>query len=121
MYNILIIEDHKDFRQAVSQYLRIKKVKANLLEAATGKEGVELATLNRPEIVLMDFCLSGLNGAGAAAQIKANVPECSIILLSTFDLQDAQPFINREIIRALISKSDLCEKLIPHINTILCS
>jgi len=119
MSTILIIEDHKDFRQAVKHYLEVSNVKAELLEASSGEEGVILAKRNKPDIILMDFWLRGINGVEAATQIKASVPDCSIILLTMFDLKDVQPLVNREIIKEFISKSDLFEKLLPSINKIL--
>ncbi len=119
MSTILIIEDHKDFRQAVRQFLEVSHVKADLLEASSGEEGILLAKRNKPEIILMDFWLRGINGVDAATQIKASVPECSIILLTMFDLKDVQPLVNREVIKEFISKSDLCDKLVPSVNKIL--
>jgi DNA-binding NarL/FixJ family response regulator len=119
MSTILIIEDHKDFRQAVRHFLEVSNVKADLLEASSGEEGVVLAKQNKPEIILMDFWLRGINGIEAATQIKASLPECSIILLTMFDLKDVQPLVHREIIKEFISKSDLFEKLVPSINKIL--
>ena len=119
MSTILIIEDHKDFRQAVRQYLEQSHIKAELLEAASGEEGVLKAKRIRPEIIIMDFWLRGINGVEAATQIKASVPECSIILLTIFDLKDVQPLVNKEIIKDFISKSDLFEKLVPSVNKIL--
>jgi len=119
MSHILIVEDHKDFRQAVRQYLEVSHVKAELLEASSGEEGVILAQRFRPQIILMDFWLRGINGVEAATQIKASVPECNIILLTMFDLKDVQPLVSRETIKEFISKSELFEKLLPSINKIL--
>ena len=119
MATILIIEDHKDFRQAVRHFLEVSSVKAELLEASSGEEGVLIAKRIKPEIVLMDFWLRGINGIEAATQIKASVPECSIILLTMFDLKDVQPLVNKEIIKEFISKSELFEKLVPSVTKIL--
>jgi len=117
MPNILIVEDHKDFRHAVRHFLEVSNVKADLVEASSGEEGVLLAKRVKP--VLMDFWLRGINGVEAATQIKAILPESSIILLTMFDLKDVQPLVNKEVIKDFISKSDLCEKLIPCVNKIL--
>jgi len=119
MSTILIVEDHKDFRQAVRNYLELSHIKAELLEASSGEEAVLIAKRHKPEIILMDFWLRGINGVEAATQIKASVPECSIILLTMFDLKDVAPLVNKETIKEFISKSDLFEKLVPSINKIL--
>lgn len=119
MSTILIVEDHKDFRQAVRQFLEVNHVNAEILEASSGEEGILLAKRIKPEIILMDFWLRGITGVEAAIQIKASVPECSIILLTMFDLKDVQPLVKKEIIKEFISKSDLCDKLVPSVNKIL--
>jgi len=119
MSNILIVEDHKDFREAVLYFLKVSQVNANLLHASSGEDGVRLARQIKPKIVLMDFWLKGINGIQAATQIKASVPESSIILLTTFDLKDVQPLVHREIIKEYISKSELYDKLLPSINRVL--
>src|SRR5476649_624708 len=118
MSTILIIEDHKDFRQAVLHFLEMSNVKADILEASSGEEGILIAKQSKPDVILMDFGLRGINGVEAATQIKASVPECSIILLTMFDLKDVQPLASKEIIKEFISKSDLFDKLIPSINKI---
>jgi len=119
MSTILIVEDHKDFRQAVRHFLEVSHVKADIMEASSGEEGLLLGKRIKPEIILMDFWLRGITGVEAATQIKASVPDCSIILLTMFDLKDVQPLVNKEIIKEFISKSDLYEKLVPSVNKIL--
>ena len=119
MSTILIIEDHKDFRQAVRHFLEVSNVNADLLEASSGEEGIVIAKRSKPEIILMDFWLRGINGVETATQIKASVPDCYIILLTMFDLKDVQPLVNKEIIKEFISKSELFEKLVPSVTKIL--
>ncbi len=119
MSTILIVEDHKDFRQALRHFLEASHVKADLLEASGAQEGILSAKRNKPEIILMDFWLKGINGVEAAAQIKASVPECSIILLTMFDLKNVPPLVNKEVIKEFIPKSDLSDKLVPSVNKIL--
>jgi len=50
MSNILIVEDHKDFRRAVRHFLEVSNIKAELLEASSGEEGVAIAKKTKPEI-----------------------------------------------------------------------
>jgi len=99
--------------------LEVSHVKAHVIEAASGEEGVTVAKKIRPEIVLMDFWLKGMNGVEAATQIKASVPDCSIILLTMFDLKDVEPMVSRDVVKEFISKSDLFEKLLPSIDKVL--
>ena len=89
------------------------------MEASSGEEGILLAKRIKPQIILMDFWLRGMNGMEAATQIKASVPNCSIIMLTMFDIKDIEPLDSQNFIKAFISKSELCDKLIPNIKKIL--
>lgn len=121
MATILIVEDHKDFRQAVRSYLEDSHIDVKLLEAVSGEEGVLLAKRYKPDIVLLDFELGGINGAEAAIQIKSILPECSIIMLTMLDTKSIESLVSRQVIKEFINKSDLFEDLIPVIKKILIS
>jgi DNA-binding NarL/FixJ family response regulator len=116
---ILIVEDHKDFRQALRHFLQVSGIKAEILEVSSPEQAVLLAKRCKPRIILMDFWFQGINGVEAASQIKAILPECLIIMLTMFDVKDVQALVGREVIKEFIHKSDLCDKLVPSINRIL--
>jgi len=116
--HLLIIEDHKDFRKAVRHFLELHHVRAHMMEACSGEEGVLLARKNKPEIVLTDFALGGINGLEAARQIKKHLPRCSIIMLSVYDPKEIFRRDGHGAIRYFISKRDLYEQLVPVINRI---
>ena len=73
---ILVVEDQEDNRRIVRDLLTSAGYET--LEAVTGQAGVRLAEAQRPDLILMDMQLPGLNGYEAARQIKAN-PELRTI------------------------------------------
>lgn len=117
--SILIVEDHRDFRQAVRHFLELNHVKANMIEASSGEEGVVLANKGKPKVVIMDFGLSGINGLEAAQQIKKHDPQCSIIMLTMFEPEEVFQTPRNRIVKAFIGKCDLYEKLVPAVNKAL--
>ncbi len=120
MSSILIVEDHKDFREAVKDFILTKGIKADILLAMTGEQGVDIAIRKQPEVVIMDIHLGiGMNGLEAAAIIKRQAASCGIIILTMFAMGGVKDLCNKEIVSDFIDKSDLDTRLIPAVNRLL--
>ena len=62
MKTILIIEDHEDIRENVAEILMLSNYK--VLMAANGKEGIEAAQKNIPDLIICDIMMPGVDGYG---------------------------------------------------------
>ena len=67
---ILIIEDNERNLKLVRDVLQVKGYAT--LEAVTGEDGIKLAIEQKPDLVLMDIQLPGINGIEALGQLRAN-------------------------------------------------
>ena len=56
--------------------------------AGDGVQAVEMAERERPDVVLMDIRMPNMNGVAATKKIKEILPDCKIIILTTFDDSD---------------------------------
>lgn len=63
-------------------------------QASNGREAVTLSHEHRPDLVVMDISMKELNGIEATAQIKADLPETRVLILSMHTTED---FVRRAI------------------------
>jgi len=77
---ILIVEDNERNLKLVRDVLQVKGY--STLEAVTGEDGVKLAVEHKPDLVLMDIQLPGINGIEALVQLRANPVTASIPVIA---------------------------------------
>lgn len=70
MTKILLVEDNELNRDMLSR--RLSRKGYEILIAVNGQEGVDLATSEKPDLILMDMSLPILDGWEATRQVKAN-------------------------------------------------
>ena len=68
---ILVVEDHQDSREILVFQLEQMSFK-EIVEAASGEQGIERALGELPDVIIMDLGLPGINGIEAARRIKEN-------------------------------------------------
>lgn len=69
--NVMVVEDNEKNRKLVRVVLKAKGY--NIIEAATGEEALNLLKNQKPDIILMDIQLPGIDGLTLIKQIKASV------------------------------------------------
>lgn len=77
---ILFVEDQEDNRRIMRDLLHSAGYQT--LEAVTGLEGVATAERERPDLILMDIQLPGIDGHEATRRIKANPELCDIPVIA---------------------------------------
>lgn len=85
MPSLLVVDDTPIIRTTIAQVVSRDTSFSPVLQAANGVEAVALARQHRPDIILMDIKMPGLDGLQASAIIKAEQPQSRIIILSAYD------------------------------------
>jgi DNA-binding NarL/FixJ family response regulator len=88
---ILVADDHPVVRGGLVALLRTIEGFDVVGEAADGESAVREAQLTRPDLVLMDVRMPGLDGVEATRRIRAAIPDTRVLMLTMFD-DDATVF-----------------------------
>jgi DNA-binding NarL/FixJ family response regulator len=87
---LLLADDHTLFRSSLRSLLEARGLEV-VGEASDGKQAVEMAARLRPDLVLMDLSMPGVNGIEATRQVVAQVPEVRVVIL-TASMEDEDLF-----------------------------
>ncbi|MCX5015627.1 response regulator transcription factor [Streptomyces sp. NBC_00555] len=85
---VLIADDQPLVRRGLALILAPDPAFAVVGEAADGEEAVALAHRLRPDVVVMDIRMPVLDGVGATERLARTLPECRVLALSTFDMDE---------------------------------
>lgn len=80
---ILLVDDHHLVRQGLRAILEQEHAFVVVGEASDGKEAVRLAETLRPDVVVMDVAMRGMNGIEATRQIGERLPRTRVVVLSS--------------------------------------
>ncbi|MEI7791957.1 MAG: response regulator [Candidatus Berkelbacteria bacterium] len=106
---ILIVEDDQSLRDAIAEVLRSKAFLP--IEAVNGKEGVEKALSEHPDLILLDLVMPVMSGMEALTKIREdkwgkNVP---VIILTNLDASDDR--LTEDVVKGMpiyyLVKSDI--------------
>ena len=103
---LLIVDDHAVIRRGIQSILRAWPEWEISGEASNGAEAVQLAASLKPEIVLMDISMPGMNGLEASRAIRKTNPEIKIILLTLHDSLEGMRTAFKAGARGYLLKSD---------------
>lgn len=81
---ILIADDHKLMRDGLKKLFESQRDCMVVAEAEDGMAAVRLTFELKPDVVLMDISMPGLNGVEATRQIHEKVPETKVLALSMY-------------------------------------
>jgi DNA-binding NarL/FixJ family response regulator len=103
---VLVVDDHAEFRQSARALLEAEGF-AVVGEAADGPEAIAESERLRPQIVLLDIQLPGLDGFAVAERIAAAPEPPAVVLISSRDASAYGPRLTAARAHGFIAKRDL--------------
>jgi len=104
MTRILIVDDSAQVRMALRMCLRMNKDWIVCGEAENGRDAIELASRVKPDVLLLDYAMPEMNGLEAARKLSVLVPECAILMFTTFAPPQLSELARAAGVRAVFSK-----------------
>ena len=84
MIKVLIADDHEVIRTGLGQVLARAEDIVLVGSAASGEEAVVLSAERRPDVVLMDLSMPGVDGIEATRRILVCEPRVQVVVLTSF-------------------------------------
>ncbi len=103
-FKVLLVDDHKIMRDGIKAILGRGDEFRVVGEAENGTDAVQFVKQLRPDLVLMDIGLPGLNGVETTAEILRHHPDCKVAILSMYDDENSVVSAIRNGARAFILK-----------------
>jgi DNA-binding NarL/FixJ family response regulator len=103
---VLIVDDHDGFRAGARALLEADGFEV-LGEAADGAAALEAVRRLRPEVVLLDVQLPGIDGFEVAERLAAEADPPAVVLISSRGPDSYRPQLARSPVRGFIAKGEL--------------
>lgn len=85
---VLLVDDQALLRSGMRMVLEEQPDLTVIGEAGDGEHAIRLAAQLRPDVILMDVRMPGTDGIDATRRIITTTPECRVLVLTTFDLDE---------------------------------
>ncbi len=88
MIRVLVADDHSVVREGLRHVLASGAGFDVVAEAATAADAVRLAGEHRPDVIILDISMPGGSGLGVVEQLRKEVPDTRILMLSIHDQRE---------------------------------
>ena len=84
MIKVIIVDDHRMFRESIRKVITIDSIAEVLAEASNGVELFDLLEIYKPDIILMDISMPEMDGIEATQKVIQLYPKLKVLALSSF-------------------------------------
>jgi CheY-like chemotaxis protein len=116
---VLVVEDSEVLRYSLVNWLQLRFPLARIHVVEDGEAAQESARTLRPDVILMDINLPGIDGIEATRRIKAQLPSADIVMLTTHDTPQHRLASAKAGAAAFIAKQKMDAHLAPVLERLL--
>ncbi|MBI3530310.1 MAG: response regulator transcription factor [Betaproteobacteria bacterium] len=118
MVKVMLVDDSASFRMAAEQFVTEVCGVHVIGQADSGEAAVEMALRLRPEVILMDLAMGGINGIEAGRRIKAADETIKIVILTLNNGREYRELAHSLALDGFVSKTDFTAVICSVINSL---
>lgn len=118
-HRILIVDDHYEMRRSLKTVLEAHPDWQVCGEANDGLEAVQQAAELRPDLIIMDFWMPGMDGIKATQKILLYSPHIPVLLYTNHMSPQLSSLAASNGVRVVVSKSDPVDQLLEAVEALL--
>jgi CheY-like chemotaxis protein len=115
---ILVVDDNALVRQLVCAHLKSEPGYA-VSEAIDGVEAIETVAKSKPDLIVLDLVMPGMDGIEVAAVLKAGLKNIPVILFTLYDRVASEQKLHLLGISSVVSKTGPIQKLLEEIQRLV--
>jgi DNA-binding NarL/FixJ family response regulator len=116
---ILIVDDSATVRTLIREFLENLTGLEVCGEAADGVDAIEKARVLRPDLIILDLAMPGMNGVEAASVLKRMLPDTRILLFTMYDESVGKSLASASRIDVVLSKPNGMRQMVECVQNLL--
>ncbi len=116
MTNIVIVDDHTVVRQSLKKLLELESDFKIVGETGDGLEAIHLVEQLKPDVIVVDLMLVGMNGIEVTRQVTKHFPKTAVVILSMYGSEGYVYEAFRAGAKAYILKESTSDQLVKAIH-----
>ena len=118
MTSLMIVDDHPMVREGLAAMLESERDFVVSALAATGEEAVAIGKMSKPDVVMSDIRMPGIDGFGVLAKLKEIHPDIRVLLMAGMPLKEEENRAREEGAKGYLPKNVDQDRLVAAIRSI---
>ncbi|MGP4079130.1 response regulator [Pseudalkalibacillus sp. R45] len=119
MLRIMVVDDERIEREALKMMISREMEEAEIIaEAGNGRQAIEMAKAEHPDLILMDIKMPGIDGVEAVNEIKKELPDIRFIMVSAFDTFEYAKKVMQQGVKEYLLKPSKKDEVIESIRRV---